>query len=118
MVERRKYRFRAWHQNERRMFPVIMTGRGGVVIQDASVERTCPLSEIKLMQFSGLTDKNGREIYEGDILDLADQPNRCHVILENGSFRLVDNGKRGGKILTAGTISRLKARVVGNIYQD
>lgn len=121
MTERRKYRFRAWHNIDCQMYPVIMVGRGGAVIQEAGVERTCPLAEIRLMQYSGINDAVGREIYEGDIVEFEHngQIDRKHVSLENGSFRLVGVSSHGSgpRLLTKATSSKYKLQVVGNIFQ-
>ena len=45
-------------------------------------------------QFTGLTDKNGKRIFEGDIFHLDDEIVAV-VIFQNGCFRLEEYGIRG-----------------------
>lgn len=68
--------------------------------------------EIELMQFTGLHDKNGKEIYEGDILENLKE--RSVVYFEDGSFYVKFKDGR----YRVGGFYRAVIEIIGNIHEN
>jgi len=74
-MKTRKIKFRAWDKATKTMwFPVaigVTEGVQGVVTELFAPLTKSNLSVDSLMQFTGLKDRNSKEIYEGDIIKTA-----------------------------------------------
>jgi hypothetical protein len=122
-METREIKFRAWDGKEMTT-TFDITSQGGVrriLLGTPSVE----LSYYKLMQFTGLKDKNGKEIYEGDIIKDDDLTEIYEVIWQDWYPGF---GLRRPKNITTGLgtaeqelnseTSRGTIEVIGNIYEN
>lgn len=141
----REIKFRAWDKQSKRMIvdkqdfiPLIVTSAGVFRLSATHDDALYSLVEperFELMQYTGIKDKNGIEIYEGDIVRLT------YIRCEGGGWK--SNSKEQGEVYfdstwgvkfdckdmtqrTADTHWKVKAgsfddaidvEVVGNIHQ-
>lgn len=64
----REIKFRAWDIKDRRM--IQSYAHGGINNRLYIVSQADDAESIELMQYTGLKDKNDKEIYEGDIISV------------------------------------------------
>jgi uncharacterized phage protein (TIGR01671 family) len=123
----RVIKFRAWDVFNAEM----VTEKGDLYNFFAGIERRVSGgNKIVLQQFTGLTDRNGTEIYEGDIIGYDDVYSwtRLTVIFFNGKFMganklrpkdckwLHDNGANYD--LNFLVQDRHRYEIIGNIHQN
>lgn len=109
-IQRREIKFRAWDKERREMLDYFEIGCRGMIICDEENEP----QNIELMQFTGLLDKNGKEIYEGDIMQHTDPFDIPFIINwndEQAAFVFNDDGC--GYSLNDKSFS-----VIGNIFEN
>lgn len=82
----REIKFRAWDKLNKEMINV-----ESINFQERRVYKDtvsyCKFEDIDLMQYTGLKDKNNKEIYEGDILFESFGERYYKVVFKNGNFR-------------------------------
>ena len=124
----REIKFRAWANNQKKMYydGFTVNSKGGIASTFGIYEHN-----LTLMQYTGLKDKNGVEIYEGDILDfgMGNKGRVEHSIVNSWcvEYNLIDNPNinRNYQWDDSNKVVQLwklcqdnRAEVIGNIYEN
>lgn len=110
----KSYKFRAWEKNLKEMIPVHDIDFEKKMINTTTAWRF--FDEIELMQYAGIKDKNGNEIYESYLVN--DNVGVGFVELLNGAFRVNYGNGRCKWFIDYLTNERRTIEVIGNIYEN
>ena len=125
----REIKFRAWHKDLKKMFKI-----GQITLEEGTwnfepndrgfIGMSIPYQpSFVLMQYTGLHDKNGKEIYEGDIAYCQTKYGKAKAIIKfiDGKFVAYWNSAlthpENGHHIACYEINK-RFEVIGNIYDN
>ena len=123
----REIKFRAWLKEDKKMVNVETMDFTDKSIQylkrseiiNAYILRRESFDDVELMQYTGVKDKNGKEIYENDLISCNKYKNIV-VFFENGCFKIkYPKSDTTNTICTLDTfLEKYKCKISGNIYEN
>ena len=112
----REFEFRAWLTKYNKMVNIYSWNIWQEYFMCSEYDSEFYLEETPIMQYTGLKDKNNKEIYEGDI-----------VTLHNGKYKVIFNTKEARFVLRDDEFemnipftnnNNKRMEIIGNIYEN
>ena len=108
----REIKFRAWDKKQNKMRQDFNLSWSGKILFEDSIGS----DEFEIMQYTGLKDKNGKEIYEGDIVRISD--NHTEVINWIGDGDWMGEKQPLVGFIHNASIYKKPIEVIGNLYEN
>nr|DAY04558.1 MAG TPA: YopX protein [Caudoviricetes sp.] len=113
-------RYRAWLKKDKEMINVdeIHFNNGELDYIGDAITWMCQNNDFVLMQSTGLFDKNGKEIFEGDVVKMAknvySEPTYYEVVRHRGGAYRLESKQYGCELWLRHT----DCEIAGNIYEN
>jgi len=107
----REIKFRAWDLDKKQMNFCIFVGIGKIFNMTKFFKPKEELKNSVLMQYTGLIDINGKEIYEGDIVKSYGGIFRSTVEFKNGIFEPFNASDNCSFYAN-------ECEIIGNVYEN
>ena len=109
----REIKFRAWDKEIKQF---------SCVFEDYRIKDINDYTDYEIMQYTGLKDKNGKKIYEGDIVKYKDFSNGAYLFREQPLTKDVVTWNKdtcGYKVKHMGLTFKAETyEIIGNIYEN
>ena len=114
-----KPKFRAWTEEGEVMYYDVYPFKDDTLLlsYDEIAFDEVPASDFILMQFTGLKDKNGKEIFEGDIIKFSIDNGFYYGVDEIGSVRYQLGAFHVDVFPLIDLIGDSEVEVIGNVYE-
>jgi len=113
----REIKFKAWNKETKQIDDVIMLGKEFCSLRNTG---SWDKDKLEFLQYTGLKDKNGKEIYEGDIVRednwFTALFNGLHVVFNQELLQF--GAKEPDDYFTALTDIKGEWEIIGNIYEN
>jgi len=136
-MNNRIYKFRCWNKKEKKMSNDFTLFELATPFSKKGFTLVMEKDDLEIIQFTGLKDQDGKEIYEGDIIKFLDSfPAGAIMINLDGTRKNIDSATEAemkiGKIENFGShyyvsgkgsgrplsLAMWNCEVIGNIYEN